>query len=138
MGWLDKTSAMIGKAFGNPNTRKESERGLRGVMRASIAKVNRNALKFSGYENKPRMEGLTYIRTRKSRPNVPDKVRGLSKLQHKDTRIVGKFTGQAGLPSRIQEKLNTKPMSAHTPMPFTRIKTPVTHPARLFKGVLRG
>jgi hypothetical protein len=137
MGLTLKPSAVIAKLFGNPDTRKQLDRGLRTTLRESINKVRNNALKFSGYENRPRLEGLTFIRSRKSRPNVPDGVSGTTKMQHKDTRIVGKFTGQAGLPIGTQRKLNTHPIAAHVPVPFTHTKTPVTHPANLFKGNLR-
>jgi len=138
MGLTNMPSAYIARMFGNPDTRKTVERGLRAVMRESINKVNKITLKFSGYVGRQRMEGLTYIRTRKSRPNVPDNIRGTTKLQAKDLRLTGKFTGQVGLPLTVQQKINVHPITPRLLGPFNYVKTPVTHPANLLKGALRG
>jgi len=140
-----ESTAAMAKVFGDPNKRKDVDRTVRSVLRDGIAKQRADKAQYAHLGDNDRVTGLEYLRTRKMRPNVPQKVRGSSFQISRDNRLRGKFSGLRSTPVETQEKIRTVAIGARKLIPFTptsEAKTPVIWDSsifgKLFKSVTGG
>lgn len=119
----------IAALFGQRGGAKVVDRNIRNDLKANIRASMDDLFKVSGTSAK-RLHGFDFLRIRKARPNVPNKLKGSSFMINKDLRMTGKLPGLRNIPGIFDTKITNIPLNAQRLLPRSTtalLKPPVTY-----------